>query len=268
MSTFAGNGASTDRGDGGPAISAGISFSKAIGGNTVGTIYVGIQYGVRYITSSGIINKFAGQYTSGGYAGDDGKATNAYLNSVTFITADTVGRVYISDGSGDMVRIVGTDGIISRYIGGGSDYSDSPTALNAVITAPGGLFVDSSTRDVYYTQSLPSVRVRKMDGSSSILTTLAGLGSSTANDVPGTSTSIASLDGLCVSTTGNIYYVEFNGSKVRKLYIPGSPSLSPTYSPTAAPSNASSVLPTVTPSFLPSVTPTIIPTWLRPLSPL
>lgn len=64
ITSFAGSGATSDSGNGGPATSAGINGPHGIWSNTAGIMYV-VEYAgctVRKISTSGIITLFAGEY--------------------------------------------------------------------------------------------------------------------------------------------------------------------------------------------------------------
>jgi DNA-binding beta-propeller fold protein YncE len=70
--------------------------------------------------TSGIITKFAGNYTMG-YSGDGGQATSALFYFPADVAVDPVRNlVYIADRLNSYIRVVNTStGIITKFAGGG-----------------------------------------------------------------------------------------------------------------------------------------------------
>src|ERR1019366_778853 len=83
ITSVAGNGSATASGDTGPATSAGLdAFDVAV--DAAGNFYVAdrANHRVRRVSPDGIITTIAGTGTAG-FAGDNGAATQAHLNSPT-----------------------------------------------------------------------------------------------------------------------------------------------------------------------------------------
>jgi RHS repeat-associated protein len=118
ITTFAGDGSSTDSGDGGPATQAGIWFPYVVELGPDGSVYIGDSGRVRRVTPDGVITTVAG---NGSYStsGDGGPATQAAVGFPEGITFGADGSLYIS-GEG-RVRRVGPDGIISTIAGTGAE---------------------------------------------------------------------------------------------------------------------------------------------------
>jgi len=149
ISTIAGNGTAGYSGDGGAATSAQINTPWAVAVDSSGNIYFAdnVNERIREVTAStGIISTVAGDGT-GGYSGDGGLATSAELYFPAGVTVDSIGNLYIADGSNCRVRkVTVSTGIISTVAGNGTyPYSGSGgLATSAGIFVPSGVALDSS----------------------------------------------------------------------------------------------------------------------------
>eukprot|EP01038_Epipyxis_sp_PR26KG_P016609 gene16609-22694_t len=169
-------------GDGGHATSALLKTPYALWVDSVNNIYLTEYDGqrIRKIDyASGIISTIAGGSVDVGFSGDGGPATAAVLNYPANIYGDTNGNIYFSDLSNNRVRIIySSSGIINTFAGNGEmGYSgDGGMATSASIEQPYGIFITSSG-DCYIGHGSSSGRIRKVDGSTNIITLFAGGGS-------------------------------------------------------------------------------------------
>ncbi len=120
ISVFAGNGSLAYSGDGGPAISAGISRPEKIAIDGAGNIYFSsvATKTIRKINISGIITTVAGNGTSG-FSGDGGLATLAQLDSPQGLACDALGNLFIDDGNYRLRKVNVSTGIINTIAGTG-----------------------------------------------------------------------------------------------------------------------------------------------------
>lgn len=95
--------------------------------------------------TNGIINTVAGS-SAFGYIGDGMEATNSRLQNPVGVAVDAVGNIYIADNLNYRIRKVDTNGIISTLTGNGVQAftGDGGPCVNASITAPGGVAVDTA----------------------------------------------------------------------------------------------------------------------------
>ena len=146
ISTLAGNGVSGYSGDGGAATSAQLNGPQSVAVDGSGNVYVAdtANNRVRKIGSTGVITTVAGNGLAG-FAGDGGAATSAQVGNPTALAVDTVGNVYIADGSA-RVRKLFISGVISTIAGGGNrGYSgDGGNAFSAQLNGPSGLAIGSA----------------------------------------------------------------------------------------------------------------------------
>ncbi|MCW3121013.1 MAG: C-terminal target protein [Flavipsychrobacter sp.] len=107
ISTIAGNGIGTYTADGVPASATSIFFPGGLEFDAAGNLYFAENGDerIRKIDVTGIINTIAGTGVAG-YSGDGGAATAAKLNSVTDVSVDGSGNVYIADRNNNCIRLV------------------------------------------------------------------------------------------------------------------------------------------------------------------
>lgn len=104
ITTIAGNGIQGYTGDGGNATNASLGYIQGICCDTSGNVFITDKYfGVlRKIDKQGIITTLAGTGMPG-YAGNGGPATLAQV-SPWDVELDSIGNIYIADGSNNVVR--------------------------------------------------------------------------------------------------------------------------------------------------------------------
>ena len=178
ITTVAGNGVPGYSGDNGLATSAQLNGPQGVFVDSAGNIYIAdaTNRRIRKVSSStGVITTIAGN-GSYGYSGDDGSAILASLEDFSALCVDSSGNVFIVD----FYRIRKVDaetGVITTVAGNGSHgYSgDGGAARSAGLNYPTGIFVDASG-NMYICDRL-NQRIRKVDASSGVITTVAGNGS-------------------------------------------------------------------------------------------
>ena len=144
ISTVAGNGTQGFSGDGGPAANAQLNDPGSIAFDHLGNYFIGDSDNnrVRKVDTNGIITTVAGNGTDL-FLGDGGPATNAEFYGPTFIAFDGAGNLFIADTGNDLVRRIGTNGLIATVAGGGTS-GDGSLATTAWLDLPVGLAVDGS----------------------------------------------------------------------------------------------------------------------------
>jgi hypothetical protein len=151
-----------------------------------------------------------------GFSGDGGAATVAQLNGPLGICLDAVGNVYIADGHNNRIRKVdvGTR-VITTIAGGGASLADGVPATTASIT-PKCVYVDVSG-NVYIGSGN---KIRKINGATGILTTIAGNGVAVDTGDGGAATAAGILGSArCITAdvAGNMYIISAAGDRVRKI---------------------------------------------------
>lgn len=182
ISTFAGNGTCGSSGDGGLATSAEFQQPIALAVAADGSLFIADRSAnvVRRVDAlSGIVSTVAGT-GSMGYSGDGGAATAATLHWPDALAFDSAGNLFIAEESNNTVRKINeASGIITTIAGTGTaGYSgDGGAANSAALHDPTGLTVDGAG-NVYISDAQNFV-VRKVDVSTGLISTVAGVQSAT-----------------------------------------------------------------------------------------
>ncbi|MEC9447529.1 MAG: hypothetical protein VYC59_12250, partial [Chloroflexota bacterium] len=113
-----------------------------------------------------------------GYAGDGGLALKALCTEPFMCDFDSDGNLYYSESRNNIVRRVDkATGVITTVAGTGEagNSGDGGPATQATMREPYSLQVDRDNNDIYIVDRLSAV-VRKVDGSTKIISTVAGTG--------------------------------------------------------------------------------------------
>jgi sugar lactone lactonase YvrE len=216
ITTFAGDGTTDFKGDGGPATAAGLNGAGFVAVGPGGNVYISDDdhNRVRKVTPDGIITTVAG---NGSFQlGDGGPATQAGVNDPRGIAVDNSGNLFILESF--RVRKVTPNGIITTVAGnGGIGFSgDGGPATLASFDSSQAIAVDAVGN--LYIADTQNNRIRKVaiDGT---ITTIAGNGTyGLAGDGgPATSASLGYPQGVAVDSMGNVFIADTNNQRVRKV---------------------------------------------------
>ena len=166
-----------------------------------------------------IINTIAGNDTTG-FRGDNGLAINAEFNTPESLCLDKYGNIYIADVYNNRIRKITTStGIITTIAGtnAGGYNGDNIPATNALLSSPESIAVDTAGN--IYIGDGQNYRVRKVNSTSGVITTVVGSGVSgnIGDGIPATNAQIKNVSGLCFDKFGNLYIVDWLNSIVRKV---------------------------------------------------
>ena len=213
ISTLAGNGSYMYSGDNGLATNAQLS-PQSIAVQYPGSFYASDSpdFRVRGVVG-GVITTVAGNGSCCD-SGDNGPATSAQLGSYSSVAADTVGNLYIAEGT--RVRKV-SGGVIGPFAGTGtSGYSgDNGPAASAQLSYAVALAVDGAG-NVYISDG-GNNRVRKVSGG--IITTVAGGGPGDGSAATGIS--VNQPAGVATDAAGNLYLPAAFDNRVYKVSLNG-----------------------------------------------
>ncbi|KAG2394121.1 hypothetical protein C9374_003885 [Naegleria lovaniensis] len=219
ITTIAGTGTAGSNGDSGPATFAQINSPICVYAHTNGDVYICDSYShkVRKISTSGIISTIAGTGDAGLF-GDGGPATSAHLFHPSQVHVTSNGEVYIMDRLNHRLRRINTLGIISTIVGTTIGYSgDQDVATNAQFSNPTGFHI--SPIGEIFISDYSNQRIRKVS-LQGIVSTVAGNGSSGFSGDFSNALSATMYDPSSVvvnSTSGEIYFTDFNNNRIRKL---------------------------------------------------
>jgi sugar lactone lactonase YvrE len=211
-------------GDGGPASVAKLDFPAGLAVDANGNLYISDRgnHRIRKVATDGIISTVAGNGTDGD-SGDGDQATAANLDTPRGVAVDATGNIYISDWYNHKIRKINTSGVISTYAGtGDSGFSgDNGLATAAKLKSPDGIAVDAGG-NVYFSDR-SNDRIRKIS-TSGIITTVAGKGGFNAFSGDGGQATDAEFNdpnGVALDATGNIYVVDRENNRIRKIGTDG-----------------------------------------------
>lgn len=210
-------------GDGGPATSATLYRPFSVVADGSGNLYISDTFNnaIRKV-SGGNISTIAGQLppAAGGYSGDNGPATSAYLADPFGIAIDSSGNLYIADALNNVIRKITSGGTISTVAGNhaaSAGYSgDGGPATSAQLNQPYGVAVDSSG-NIYIADTFNNV-VRKVSTNGTI-TTMAGTGTAgyTGDGGLPTSAELNQPYGVGVDSSGDLYIADYGNNVIREV---------------------------------------------------
>ena len=268
ITTVAGNGTFGYSGDNGSALNAAISYPAGIAVDDNGNLYIAdrFNYRIRKVTPQGLITTVAGNGTFNplGASGDGGQATQAQVGVPTDVVVAPDGSLYIAEYGSHRIRKVRSNGVIITIAGNGNYGSsgDGGLAVNALLNSPFRVALDGQG-NLFISDSLNN-RVRRIDATTGIITTVAGTGVAGVEGDGGLATlaNLYGASGLALDSAGNLYIAQSGSARVRVVaQAVGTPQPpTPTYTPTSLPSPTPTRTPTLTPTSTPSPTRTSTPT--------
>jgi sugar lactone lactonase YvrE len=138
ISTLAGNGSKAYAGDGGAASGASLARPRGLSMDAQGNIYFADSdnHAIRLIANTGTITTVAGN-GSQGFSGDGGAATSATLDTPRAPAVQAAGVFALSDTNNNLIREVGSNGIINTITGTGPGSGSGQGAGGETLTLSG-----------------------------------------------------------------------------------------------------------------------------------
>jgi sugar lactone lactonase YvrE len=225
ITTIAGTGAAGFAGDGGAANAAQLDLPTALAIDSAGHVYVADtdNHRVRRIAAgTSVITTIAGMGVEG-FAGDNGPATAAAIDSPNGLAVDAAGDLYIADTHNGRVREVSAaTGIITTVAGAGaaggnvqSFGGDGGAAVAAGLALPRGLTLDPAGN--LYVADSENHRVRRISGG--VITTVAGQGTENfaGDGAPAVAANLDTPRSVAVSPAGLLTLADSDNQRVRQL---------------------------------------------------
>lgn len=222
ISTVAGTGTGGYNGDGIAATAAELYDPNGIVFDSNGDLIIADRgnHRIRKVTTAtGMISTIAGTGT-GGYNSDGILATSAQLNQPLEVSFDAGGNLYIGDWANHRIRMIDkSTGLISTVAGTGTGgyNSDGILATNAQLNYPIGVIFDPAGN--FYIGDYFNQRIRKVNISTGIISTIAGTGVSGFNGdgIPATTAQLSQPGYIRFDDAGNMYIGDANNHRVRKI---------------------------------------------------
>jgi sugar lactone lactonase YvrE len=150
------------------------------------------------------------------YVGDGRPATLAGFARLSDIRFDSSGNIYLSDAKLNNIRKVNSSGYVSTFAGNGSGAygGDGGLATSAALHQPNGLVIDSAGN--VYVMDSNNYRIRFINVTTNIITTVAGNGTAgyAGDGGPATSVALNGLGGATFDSAGNIYFSGIDSSLI------------------------------------------------------
>ena len=217
LTYFAGNGKRGFSGDGGKATEASLDTPHDVRLDSKGNLYIAdvLNHRIRKVDTNGLISTVAGTGVAG-YSGDGGPAANAQLNMPYGILLDKDDNLLIADSDNNVIRKIGSDGIIRTIAGTGQRgyEGDGSPALAAKFDSPQAMAVNSSGRLYVGDEHNNAIRVIEPDGKIQTLVGTKGPGYSGDNG-PASSAQIADPENLWLRKDGSLLISVRDNSRLR-----------------------------------------------------
>jgi hypothetical protein len=211
ITTFAGTGTNGYYGDGGAAVNCYLYTPYGVWVNTNGVVFIADSENnrVRYVTTEGYIYTFAG----GGDGGDGGLASSATLSIPSDVKGDSFGNVFILEYSGNKIRMVDTNNIISTF------RSTPSYSYGLWVDSAGGVYFTQYTYLYKASGTLEPSTQPTLEPTFVGTGLIAGNGNSGFNGdgLPAISTSFYNLYGVWGDDEGNIYLSDQINNRIRKM---------------------------------------------------
>ncbi len=231
ITTVAGNGTAGSGGDGGPAVAAMLNTPQSIALDASGDLIIadtGNGLIRRVNGSNGVISTIGGSGVSS-FSGDLGPAATAQFAKLRGVALDASGNVYLADtGNCRVRRISASTGYVSTVAGSGAAgpscglfAGDNGPATEARLNAPGDVAVDSHGN--LFIADTGNARIREVDVSTGIITTVAGGGmvGAGSDGGPAASANRVSPGGRPIDGSGDVLFSDTGGNRVRSVSTGG-----------------------------------------------
>ncbi len=231
--------ATLPNGDGGPATSGQFKNVRGLWGDSMGAVYLADSSNHRLrqiyvqelvpsvpptiaptIGTTLLITTIAGTGNLNSVVKDNIPATATKLSFPYGLAADSGGSIYVSEFTGQRIRKIATNGIVTTVAGiGSSGYSgNNGPGTSAALNLPAFLFLDS-TNKLYWCDK-ENIVIRTLDLNTGFVTLFAGTFNSVVaagDGLPATSASFESLRAIWSDTNRNAYLSDLDSHTVRKV---------------------------------------------------
>ena len=220
ITTIAGTGRSFDEGI--LPTQAHFNSPRGIFVDPAGNVFIAVSENnrIRRIDSqTGLLSTVAG-VRNPGFSGDGGPAIEAQFQLPEDILIDAAGNLLIADSGNNRIRRVdGQTGIVSTVAGIGElGYSgDGGPAIRAQFGAPTSIFLDAAGN--LYISDRANHSVRRIDGQTGVISTVAGTGTAgfSGDGGPATEAMLSIPNGIFIDGDGNLWIADSANHRIRRV---------------------------------------------------
>jgi streptogramin lyase len=171
------------------------------------------------LAAPGKIDSVAGTGKAG-HTGDGGKAVEATLNQPFHCELDAAGNLYVAEAFNHCIRKVALKtGLVSTIVGNGKKgyTGDGAKATEATMNEPYAVVIDSNG-DLYIVDRLNAV-IRKVDGSTGVIRTVAGNGKKEYSGDGGKATEagLREPNDCCLDGKGGLLIADVADWRIRRV---------------------------------------------------
>ncbi|MGA3028462.1 MAG: BACON domain-containing carbohydrate-binding protein, partial [Bryobacteraceae bacterium] len=212
-----------------------VATAKAAVADGNGNLYVADSASevVHRIDALGNATIIAGTLDTPGHSGDGGPATSAELSGPSGLALDPYGDLLIADTNNNCVRAVnlsnralsvfgvsinaGNINTVVGQCGSTEGFANGGATSGATLHAPIGLAIDNNLNYNLYIADSGNNAIRRVNGSSYNVSTVAGTGSSGYSSSTGAATSsqLNNPYGVALDRAGNLYIADANNNAIR-----------------------------------------------------
>ncbi len=223
ITTFAGNGTAGYSGDGGPASQAELNNPFDIALDSAGNVFIADAWNAcirRVDAKTGILSTVAGVCGVLGESASGGPATKALVILPLGVAVAGNGDLYIADAGLSLVhRVSAATGNMTIFAGkvDATAKGDGGPATEAQLLYTIGLAVDANN-NVYIVDSNAN-DIRRVDGATNIITTVAGTGvqGNSGDGGPATAAELYQPSFITVDGAGDLLFSDSAWGRVRKV---------------------------------------------------
>lgn len=221
ITTIAGTGALGFGGTGGAATSTVVLLPFGVADDGAGGVFITDTYGhrIRRVSADGIVTEHVGTGNVG-FSGDGGPASAARIAYPQGLARDALGNLYLADTQNRRVRRVSAGGVIETIAGTGTagGGGDGLPAITAQLRSPADVALDATGATLYVADA-EDHRVRRIDLTTGVITTVAGTGTAgyAGDGDVATSARLFSPGGVAVDALGALYIADTRNHAVRRV---------------------------------------------------
>jgi sugar lactone lactonase YvrE len=203
------------------ALTVPLLLPSAIVFDSAGNLYIAetANHIIRRVDTNGNIATIAGTGTQG-FSSISGPANAAQLDSPQGLALDTANNLYIADTHNHAIRKLSlTTGILTTIAGTGTPgfSGDNGPATSAQLDLPTALALDAQSN--LYLADTRNHRIRRVDATTGLITTIAGNGTQgfSGDNGPATAAAIDSPTGLALDAANNLYLADTHNHRIRRI---------------------------------------------------